>query len=60
MFNYDNIILDCTHVTIGDDCLFSPGCKIISVTHPLDFNVRKNIGKEYTKPVKVVNSYLLI
>ncbi|ORX50048.1 isoleucine patch superfamily-like protein [Piromyces finnis] len=54
MFNVFNVILDCGPVTIGNDCLFSPGCQIITVTHSLDYKERKN-GIEYTKPVKIGN-----
>jgi len=54
IFNFNNIILDCGKVTIGDDCLFSPNCNIITVTQPVNYKARKN-GMEYTKPIKIGN-----
>ncbi|ORX63996.1 transferase hexapeptide repeat-containing protein, partial [Anaeromyces robustus] len=53
--NFDTIVLDVCEVTIGEDCLFGPGCRIITATHPLDYRVRKNFGKEYGKPIKIGN-----
>lgn len=52
--NFDCIILDCGNVIVGDDCLFGPACKIITPTHPLDFNMRKDFGPELARPVKVI------
>jgi len=48
--NFNVTILDCTYVTIGNNCLFGPDCKIIAVTHPL---VEREFEKELTQPVKV-------
>ncbi|ORX50051.1 trimeric LpxA-like protein [Piromyces finnis] len=45
-----NISIDCTYVTIGDNCLIGPDCKIIAVTHPL---VEREFEKELTLPVKI-------
>lgn len=53
--NFDTIILDCAKVTIGEDCLFGPGCKIITATHPMDYKIRKNFGKELAKEIKIGN-----
>ena len=48
--NFNLTILDCTYVTIGNNCLFGPDCKIIAVTHSL---VEREFEKELTQPVKV-------
>ncbi|OUM60562.1 hypothetical protein PIROE2DRAFT_13643 [Piromyces sp. E2] len=50
--NFNLTILDCTYVTIGNNCLFGPDCKIIAVTHPL---VEREFEKELTLPVKIGN-----
>lgn len=53
--NFDAIVLDVCEVTIGEDCLFGPGCRIITASHPLDYRARKNFGKEFGKPIKIGN-----
>jgi len=51
--NFNTIVLDVCPVKIGEDCLFGPGCRIITATHPLDYKIRKNFGPEYGKPITV-------
>ncbi|ORX63995.1 trimeric LpxA-like protein, partial [Anaeromyces robustus] len=50
----NTVILDCAEVTIGNNCLFSPGCQLIAVTQTLDYKSRQS-GKEYGKPIKIGN-----
>lgn len=53
--NFDCVILDCTHVTIGDDVLIGPGVHIYAATHPLEPEVRLT-GRELARPVKIGNA----
>lgn len=53
--NYDCMILDCTTVTIGDNCLMAPGVHIYAATHPLDPKHRQDNDdyQELAKPVTI-------
>jgi len=55
--NFDCCILDCNHVTIGDDVFFAPGVQVYTAGHPTDPVQRGNYrqGLEFAKPVKIGN-----
>lgn len=50
--NFQCVILDCTHVTIGDDVSFGPNVHVYAATHPLDADERIK-GPELAKPVTI-------
>ena len=52
--NHNLLILDCTHVTIGDHVMIGPNVSIFAAGHPLDaLQRRKEI--EFAKPVRIGN-----
>lgn len=51
-FNFNCIVLDVTHVSIGRRTLFGPNVQIYTATHPLDFEERAS-GLEYAKPISI-------
>ncbi len=51
-FNFNCVVLDVTHVTIGSRTLFGPNVQIYTATHPLDHNERAT-GLEYAKAIKI-------
>ncbi len=51
-FNFNCVVLDVTHVTIGSRSLFGPNVQIYTATHPIDFKVRAS-GLEYAKPIAI-------
>jgi maltose O-acetyltransferase len=51
-FNFNCVVLDVTHVTIGSRTLFGPNVQIYTATHPLDFKERAS-GLEYAKPIEI-------
>ncbi|AGC41679.1 maltose O-acetyltransferase [Myxococcus stipitatus DSM 14675] len=50
--NFQCVILDCTHVTIGHDVSFGPNVHVYAATHPLDADERIK-GPELAKPVTI-------
>lgn len=50
--NYDCTILDCAPVTIGNDVNVATGVQLITVSHPLDADARRN-GAEIGAPVVI-------
>jgi len=53
--NFDCVILDCNHVTIGERCLIAPGVHIYAATHPTNPEIRRS-GLENTAPVTIGNN----
>ncbi len=53
--NFDCIMLDVAHITIGNDVFFGPRVCVYTAGHPIDANIR-NTGLEYGKEVKIGNS----
>lgn len=50
-FNFNCVILDVCHVTIGDFTLLGPGVQIYTATHPLNAAARRTL--ESGKPVTI-------
>ncbi|SIT06164.1 maltose O-acetyltransferase [Zobellia uliginosa] len=50
--NFDCIILDAAPVYIGKNVMMAPGVKLLTATHPLEFEAR-NSGIEYAKPIRI-------
>ena len=40
-FNFNTIFVDDGEITIGDYCMFGPGCQIVTATHPISPELRK-------------------
>lgn len=53
--NFGCVILDCTHVTFGDNVLVGPGAHFYAATHPLDPAVRITLW-EAAKPITIGNN----
>ena len=53
--NHGCTILDCNHISIGDNCLLAPHVCISAATHPLDPHLRAN-GDELTAPITMGNN----
>ena len=53
--NIGCIILDCSKITIGDNCMLAPNVQIYGVNHPLNA-VERNTYIEYSKPVTIGNN----
>jgi maltose O-acetyltransferase len=51
-FNFNCVVLDVTHVTIGNRTLFGPNVQIYTATHPMHYQERAS-GLEYAKPVRI-------
>mgnify|MGYP000594087731 CR=1 FL=1 len=52
--NFGGIILDCAHVTIGNQVMCAPNVQLYAATHPLDAKLRCS-GPELAKPIKIGN-----
>ncbi len=52
--NYDCIFLDGAYITIGDNVLIGPGCKLMTPVHPTDYVARRK-PVEYAKPITIGN-----
>ena len=50
--NFNCVILDCSHVRVGNGTMFGPGVQILAATHPLDPDERAR-GPELAKPVTI-------
>ena len=57
--NYDCVILDVAHVTIGDNFFAAPGVHIYTATHPTDPTLRGYSGRELGFPVAIGNNVWL-
>lgn len=53
-FNFNCIVLDVAKVTIGDNVLIGPSVQILTATHPLDADLRRQ-GQEYGRPITIEN-----
>lgn len=51
-FNFNCVVLDVTHVTIGSRTLFGPNVQIYTATHPIDHKERAS-GVEFAKPITI-------
>jgi len=51
-FNFNCVILDVTHVTIGDNVLFGTAVQIYTASHPMEAALRRT-GRELAKPVSI-------
>ncbi|TPX34890.1 hypothetical protein SmJEL517_g02542 [Synchytrium microbalum] len=51
--NHNCIILDCNKVTIGDNVMFAPNVAIYAATHPLEAEIRRDMGPELAFPVTI-------
>jgi maltose O-acetyltransferase len=49
-FNFNCVVLDVTHVTIGSRTLFGPNVQIYTATHPMNYKERAS-GVEFAKPI---------
>jgi maltose O-acetyltransferase len=56
--NYGAIILDCARVTIGDEVQFGPGVQILTATHPLDADTRRD-GWECAESITIADGVWL-
>jgi Acetyltransferase (isoleucine patch superfamily) len=54
LINYDCVLLDCTKIIIGDNVLIGPGTKIVTASHPMDINERRE-RITVCHPVKIGN-----
>ena len=54
LINYDCVLLDCTKIVIGDNVLIGPGTKIVTASHPVDVNERRD-RITLCRPVKIGN-----
>ncbi|MCI8492657.1 MULTISPECIES: sugar O-acetyltransferase [Anaerotruncus] len=52
--NYNLTVLDCAHVTIGDNVMLGPNVSIYTATHPLDARERAS-GLEMARPITIGN-----
>jgi maltose O-acetyltransferase len=50
--NYGAIVLDCATVEIGDDVQIGPGVQLLTATHPLDAETRRQ-RFEYARPITI-------
>jgi maltose O-acetyltransferase len=50
--NFGAIILDCAEVSIGDDVQVGPGVQLLTATHPLDAETRRQRW-EYARPITI-------
>lgn len=50
--NFGCVILDCAHVTIGDDVQIGPNVIIATATHPVDPDERAK-GPELARPIRI-------
>ena len=53
--NFNFVVLDEAHVTIGDDCFIGPNVSIYTACHSTD-PVERNSRREWAKPVKIGNN----
>jgi maltose O-acetyltransferase len=53
--NYGGVILDCTHVEIGDDVMCAPYVQIYTAYHPTDPEIRRS-GLELAAPIRIGNN----
>lgn len=53
--NFNFVVLDEAHVTIGDDCFIGPNVNIYTACHSTD-PVERNSRREWAKPVKIGNN----
>lgn len=53
--NFNFVVLDEAHVTIGDDCFIGPNVSIFTACHSTD-PVERNSRREWAKPVKIGNN----
>ncbi|MBO9198683.1 MULTISPECIES: sugar O-acetyltransferase [Niastella] len=51
-FNFNCVVLDVTHVTIGSRTLFGPNVQVYTATHPMDHKERA-AGLEFAKPITI-------
>ena len=51
-FNFNCVVLDVTHVTIGNHTLFGPAVQIYTAMHPTNAEERRR-GLEFAKPVAI-------
>ena len=51
-FNFNCVVLDVMHVTIGNNVLFGPSVQIYAATHPMEAEIRAN-WLEFAKPVSI-------
>lgn len=50
--NYNCVFLDCALITIGDRVLMGPGVKLITATHDVEVDTRRD-GVEYASPITI-------
>jgi maltose O-acetyltransferase len=50
-FNFNCIVLDVCHVTIGDYTMFGPAVQIYTATHPMNAELRRK--QEFAKPIEI-------
>lgn len=50
--NFNCVILDCTHVTIGDRTQIGPGVQILTADHPREAAARE-AGLEFARPIAI-------
>jgi maltose O-acetyltransferase len=50
--NFDCIILDAAPVYIGKNVMIAPGVRLMTATHPLEYEAR-NSGIEFAKPIHI-------
>jgi maltose O-acetyltransferase len=53
--NFGCVILDCNHVTIGDNVMLAPNVQIYGAHHPLDASTRIS-GPELGSPISIGNN----
>lgn len=56
--NFNCVLLDCSKITIGDNCMIAPGCQILTAYHPLEAKLR-NSGRELAAPITIGNNVWL-
>ncbi|KAI8316831.1 Sophorolipid acetyltransferase [Colletotrichum sp. SAR11_59] len=50
--NFNTVILDCAHVTIGDRVMFATGVSLITATHETSLQSRRD-NIEYAEPITI-------
>ncbi len=57
IINYDVVMLDDAEIDIGDNVLIGPGAKLVTASHPLDAETRReNPFMSYAQPIRICDN----
>ncbi len=51
--NYNLMLVDDTHIYVGDYTMIGPNCMIVTAAHPIAPELRWNLGYQHNAPVKI-------